>query len=182
MAETEEQRWASLLRAGLAGDEHRYKAFLDAITPALRRLVRARAGGLDEADCEDIVQDVLLAVHLKRHIWRNDEPVRPWLFAIARHKVIDAFRARGRRVTVDIDPFSESLPAPEQEDPTRGGDMERVLAELDARSAAIVRGIGLDGESVGEVGTRLGMTEGAVRVALHRGLKKLAALRARMLE
>jgi len=128
------------------------------------------------------LQDVLLAVHLKRHVWRTDEPVRPWLFAIARHKVIDAFRARGRRVSVDIESFSESLAAPEQEDPTRAGDMERVLSELDDRSAAIVRGIGLDGESVGEVGTRLGMSEGAVRVALHRGLKKLAALRARMLE
>ena len=141
-----------------------------------------RPGGLDPADCEDILQDVLLAVHLKRHVWRTDEPVRPWLFAIARHKVIDAFRARGRRVSVDIESFSESLAAPEQEDPTRAGDMERVLSELDDRSAAIVRGIGLDGESVGEVGTRLGMSEGAVRVALHRGLKKLAALRARMLE
>lgn len=182
MTKPEEEHWAALLRASLAGDQKSYQAFLAAVAPVLRRLVRARAGGLDLADCEDILQDVLLAVHLKRHTWRSEEPVRPWLFAIARYKIIDAFRARGRRVTVDIDGHAETLAAPADEDPTQAGDMERVLDELDGRSATIVRAIGLEGASVGDVSERLQMSEGAVRVALHRGLKKLASLRARMME
>lgn len=182
MAHPEEEVWAGMLRDALAGDEARYRCFLEAITPSLRRLVQVRAGGMGAADCEDIVQDTLLAIHLKRHTWRADEPVRPWLFAIARYKIVDAFRARGRRVAVDIADFAETLPAPAQDDPTEAGDIARVIGHLDPRSAQIVRAIGLEGAGIAETGARLGMSEGAVRVALHRGLKKLAALRRSMLE
>lgn len=181
MSSDDERKWAGMMRAALAGDERRYREFLSDVAPVLRRLVRAKAGGLD-AECEDILQETLLAIHLKRHTWREDEPLRPWLFSIARYKIVDAFRARGRRVALDIDDFAETLPAPADEDATRLGDMERVLATLDERSAAIVRAIGLEGASVPEVGERLSMSEGAVRVALHRGLKKLAEMRSRMLE
>jgi len=83
MAHPEEEVWADMLRDALAGNEARYRCFLEVITPSLRRLVQVRAGGMGGADCEDILQDTLLAIHLKRHTWRADEPVRPWLFAIA---------------------------------------------------------------------------------------------------
>ncbi|NWM39889.1 RNA polymerase subunit sigma, partial [Escherichia coli] len=59
--------------------------------------------------CEDIVQDILLAVHLKRHTWDTSAPFAPWLFAIARNKLIDTLRRRGRRVFVDIDDLAETL-------------------------------------------------------------------------
>lgn len=182
MAHPDEEVWAEMLRDALAGDEARYRSFLEAITPPLRRLVSVRAGGMGTAECEDILQDTLLAVHLKRHTWRTDEPVRPWLFAIARYKIVDAFRARGRRVTIDIADFAETLPAPPEDDPTDAGDIERVIGHLDPRSAQIVRAIGIEGVGIAETGERFGMSEGAVRVALHRGLKKLAALRRSMLE
>lgn len=182
MAHPEEEVWAGMLRDALAGDEARYCCFLEAITPVLRRLVQVRAGGMGSADCEDILQDTLLAIHLKRHTWRVGEPVRPWLFAIARYKIVDAFRARGRRVTVDIADFAETLSAPQEADPTEAGDIARMISHLDPRAAQIVRAIGLEGAGIAETGNRLGMSEGAVRVALHRGLKKLAALRRSMLE
>ncbi|TVR06090.1 MAG: sigma-70 family RNA polymerase sigma factor [Salinarimonadaceae bacterium] len=181
MSSADERKWADMMRAALSGDEKRYCEFLNEVAPVLRRLVRARASGLD-AECEDILQETLLAIHLKRHTWREDEPLRPWLFSIARYKIVDAYRSRGRRVALDIEDFAETLPAPAEEDATQRGDMERVLAALDDRSAAIVRAIGLEGASVSEVGAQLSMSEGAVRVALHRGLKKLAEMRARMLE
>ena len=72
--------------------------------PGARR--RARADVI-----EDIVQETLLAIHQKRHTWREDMAVRPWLYAIVRYKVVDAFRARGRRVQVPIEDFAEVLPA-----------------------------------------------------------------------
>ncbi|MFN3644057.1 MAG: sigma-70 family RNA polymerase sigma factor [Gemmobacter sp.] len=174
---------AALLRAANAGNAAAYAHFLRAVTPVLRGVVRARGlGGLGESGCEDVVQEVLLAIHLKRHTWREDEPVRPWLYAIARYKVVDAFRARGRRVDVPVEDFADSLPAPEGPDPTERRDVETMLAKLEPRAAAIVRGIGLDGASIAETGARFGMTEGAVRVALHRGLRQLAQLRRRYVE
>ena len=171
--------WGELLAAANAGDARAYAQFLQTVTPVLRGIVRARGGGLGEAGCEDVLQEVLLAVHLKRSTWDASAPVRPWLYAIARHKVIDAFRTRGRMVDVSIDDFAEGLAAEPGPDPTEATDMDRMIGMLDARSADIVRKIGVQGLSVAETGEALGMSQGAVRVALHRAFKALAALRER---
>src|SRR5260370_38334912 len=90
-----------------------------AVRRAAARRGRARAGQpVDQS--EDIVQDILLAVHLKRHTWDVSAPFAPWLFAIARNKLIDALRRRGRRIFVNIDDFAAILPgeqAPETASP-----------------------------------------------------------------
>lgn len=171
-----------LLRAANRGDARAYAAFLRAVTPIVRGIARSRAGGLGGDAVEDIVQETLFAIHQKRQTWSEDRPVRPWLYAIVRYKVVDAFRARGRRVTVPIEDFAEVLSAAEEPDPTERGDAERVIAALEPRAQRIVRAIGLDGQSVAETSAELGMTEGAVRVALHRALRRLASLRARLVE
>lgn len=174
--------WGQLLAAANAGDTKAYGKFLQTVTPVLRGIVRAKGGGLGEAGCEDVLQEVLLAVHLKRHTWQLDAPVRPWLYAITRYKVVDAFRARGRKIDVPIEDFTEILAAEAGPDPTEAADMAKMIGMLDKRSAEIVRMIGLEGVSVAETGKALTMSEGAVRVALHRALKTLAILRERHVE
>ena len=164
------------------GDQRAYAQILTAITPVVRGIVRARGGALGPEGCEDVVQDVLLTVHMKRHTWREDAPLRPWLYAVTRHKVVDAFRARGKRIDVPVDDFLEVLAAPAGPDPFEAQDMDRVIDQLDPRAAQIVRAIGIDGDTAADTGARLGMSEGAVRVALHRALKSLASLRERMIE
>jgi RNA polymerase sigma factor (sigma-70 family) len=176
------ESWEDLARAANRGDNAAYERFLRAITPVLRSVVRAKGGHLGPEHCEDILQDVLLAIHLKRHTWHEDAPIRPWLYAIARHKVVDAFRARGTRVNVPIDDFLEVLPATDAPDPLEARDMDRVLDQLDPRMADLLRGFGQRGESTTDLAQRLQMSEGAVRVALHRALKSLAKLRERMVE
>jgi RNA polymerase sigma-70 factor (ECF subfamily) len=171
--------WGSLLALANTGDSRAYAAFLRTITPVLRGVVRAKAGGLGEAVCEDVLQEVLLAVHLKRHTWQEGAPVRPWLYAIARYKVVDAFRARGGRVEVPIEDFDEVFAAEAGPDPTEAADMAKMIGLLDDRSGRIVRMIGIEGASTAEAGQALNMTEGAVRVALHRAFKTLASLRER---
>lgn len=170
------------MRAANRGDTVSYHRLLTAITPVLRKVVRARGAALGPEGCEDVLQDVLLAIHSKRHTWREDAPLRPWLYAIARHKVVDAFRARGRHVEASIDDFAEGLVAADGPDPTEGRDMEKVLGKLEPRAAEIVRGFGLKGETTAETAARLNMSEGAVRVALHRALKTIVRLRERMIE
>lgn len=179
---TKEDPLDGLLRAANAGDQRAYASFLAAVAPIVRGIARARGSGLGADICEDIVQEALLAVHQKRHTWREDAPVRPWLYAIVRFKVVDAFRARGRRIHVQIEDFSDVLAAEAPPDPTERSDAERVIGRLDPRSARIVRAIGLEGASIAEVSAALQMTETAVRVALHRGLKRLALLREGMIE
>jgi RNA polymerase sigma-70 factor (ECF subfamily) len=169
-----ETEWAALLRAANGGDGRAYARFLQELAPVLRGLVRARARAAPPDTQEDIVQEVLLAVHLKRHTWREDRPLRPWLWAIARHKVADAFRARGASVHLDIADVVEVLPA--EPGPAATWDAHRLLDRLEPRSADIVRSVSLAGEKPSTVGQRLHMSEGAVRVALHRALKRLSAL------
>lgn len=177
MTPTRSDPWDEWMRAANRGDRAAYAQLLRAIAPVLRGVVRARGASLGPEECEDVVQDVLLAIHLKRHTWDEGAPLRPWLYAIARHKVADAFRARGRRVTVPIEDFADVLPAADGPDPGTARDVNRALASLDPRAAEIVRAAGLHGESAAEIAGRLQMTEGAVRVALHRALKLLARRR-----
>ncbi len=169
--------WSNLLAAANAGDSKSYATFLRTITPVLRGVVRAKVDGLSEAVCEEVLQEVLLAVHLKRHTWQAGAPVRPWLYAITRYKVVDAFRTRGSKVEVPIEDFDELLEAEAGPDPTEVADMAKLIGKLDDRSVMI----GIEGASAAEAGRALNITEGAVRVALHRALQTLAALRERHL-
>jgi RNA polymerase sigma factor (sigma-70 family) len=108
-----DDEWTDLMRSANAGDSVAYHRLLKSVTPVLRAGARqglSRAGQPPD-QAEDIVQDILLAVHLKRQTWDANAPFAPWLFAIARNKLIDALRRRGRRVFVNIDDFAETIPS-----------------------------------------------------------------------
>ena len=169
----QDDEWARLLKAADAGDGRAYAAFLRGVAGPLRGVVLARGRSLGPEECEDIVQETLLAIHLKRATWRGDAPLRPWLWAIARHKVADAFRRRGARVHLDVADFAELLAAPACPDPFEASDARAIVGRLDRRSEALLTAVAIDGAGTAEAGRRLGMTEGAVRVAVHRALRRL---------
>lgn len=167
-----ETEWAALLRAANAGDGQAYARFLHAITPVLRGLLRSRGRALPADAHEDVLQEVLLAIHTKRQTWREDAPLLPWLYAIARYKLADAFRRRGAAIHLPIEDLQDQLQAPAH-DVSAARDSAVLIWRLDARSAAIVRAVSLEGESAAEVGQRLEMSEGAVRVTLHRAMQRM---------
>jgi RNA polymerase sigma factor (sigma-70 family) len=177
-----EARWSGLMRASLGGDGKAYARLLREVVPVVRGIVRARGSGLGAEACEDVAQEVLLALHAKRHTWRMEAPILPWIYAIVRYKVADAFRIRGCRVQVPVEDLADILAAPDGPDSTERDDALRMIGALEGRSAEVVRAMALDGAGVAETGARLTMSEGAVRVALHRALKRLAALRGKMIE
>jgi len=117
----------------------------------------------------------LLAIHLKRQTWDDTLPFGPWLRAIARNKLIDAMRRRGRRDHVPIEDFAETLAGDAAEPTPVPGQLDHHLQRLPERQRSVVTAISLDGASIREAAVRLKMSEGAVRVALHRGLAALAA-------
>ena len=168
--------WADLMRAANTGDAEAYERVLRQIAAALRPLLRrglARAGR-SGADVEDVIQEILLAVHLKRHTWDSARPIEPWVHAIARYKLVDALRRRDGNFDLPIDDFSEKLAAEEESPSASGREVERHLAQLPAGQRAVVHALAIKGVSIGEAAERLKMTVGAVRVALHRGLASLA--------
>ena len=163
------------MEQSLQGDARAYEELLVSLTTGLRGLVRGRARAVG-VDAEDIVQEVLLALHLKRGTWRIGTPVAPWVAAIARNKLIDVLRRRGQRTEVSLENVIDLLgtEAHEGNDDTR--DVEHMLTKLTDRQRDVVRAVSLEGYSAQEAAARLKMSEVAVRVTLHRSLKSLAAL------
>lgn len=178
MDSREEHELAQLLRAAIAGDERAYSVFLGRVAGLVRSFARSRIvrGGIDP---EDIVQETLLAIHLKRHTWRDDAPVAPWVYGIARYKLIDAFRRRGRRMEIDIGDIAESAAGPET-DTVSAREIGRALESLAPGQRSAVAAVCVDGRSIRETSKHLGMSETAVRVALHRGLAAIAKRIGRM--
>lgn len=171
-----EAEWTDLMRRAMAGDATAYARLLKALAAPLRAAARRgldRAGKGD-ADAEDIVQETLLAIHRKRHTWNEDAPLGPWVRAIARNKLIDALRRRGRRIEIPIEDFTDLLPDTAEQPSGIVGDVARNLGGLPDRQRDVVRAIAVEGVSISETAVRLAVSEGAVRVALHRGLAAIA--------
>jgi RNA polymerase sigma-70 factor, ECF subfamily len=172
-----EDEWTGLMRSAMAGDNAAYHRLLKTIAPVLRAAARrglVRAGQpVDQS--EDIVQDILLAVHLKRHTWDAKAPFAPWLFAIARNKLIDALRRRGRRVFVNIDDFAETIADRPAAETASAGEVAAHLNSLSARQRDVLQSIAVESASIKDTAAKFSMSEGAVRVALHRGLTSLTA-------
>jgi len=176
-AEREEQ-WAEWMRAAIAGDNNAYQQFLGAVTPHLRAMARRRCDqfGAPTSEAEDVLQEVLIAVHLKRETWDVARPIGPWISTIVRNKMIDVLRRKGRRVTIPIEDVIDTLEAEDAPSSLDSLDAEKLMGKLKNPQQDIVRSISVNGASIRETAERLNMTEGSVRVALHRALKTLAGI------
>lgn len=166
---------SALMRRARRGDDEAYRRLLGHVSLWLRAVVRRGlvAAGRGPADSEDVVQEALLAMHLKRHTWDETQPIEPWLRAIARYKLVDHLRRRGFHDHLDIDDYAEQVGVTVDTDASV--DSQTLLAGLPERQRRVVEEISLEGRRAAEVATRLGMSESAVRVTLHRALKALAA-------
>jgi RNA polymerase sigma-70 factor (ECF subfamily) len=160
-----------------AGDEDAYRESLGRIAGRLRSFLRRRMQSLPE-DVEDLVQETLLAIHLQRGTHDPGVPVGAWVLAIARHKLIDLWRRRGRRESLQ-DPLDElaegDQPAVPEELPVQR-DLETLLAGLPEAQHRAIALIKLEGLSVAEASQRTGVSVSALKVQVHRGLKRLAEM------
>ncbi len=161
--------------AGLAGEAEPYRRLLTELGALLRGYYGRRCPpGLD---AEDLVQETLIAVHTRRATYDASQPFTAWAYAIARYKLIDALR----RARLHLRAPAEEADALFASNETAGGaeaamaarDLERVMADLPQRTRALIRETKIEGLSTREAATKHGMTESAVKVAIHRGLKAL---------
>jgi RNA polymerase sigma-70 factor (ECF subfamily) len=160
-----------------AGDEAAYRQSLVLLTGRLRAYLRRRLTAYPD-EVEDLVQETLLALHLQRGTYDPTLPVSAWAVAIARHKLVDLWRRRGRRddLQLALDDVDEALLASEPEEAGTRRDLQTLLLTLpQAQQQAIVL-TKLEGLSVAEAAARTGASESAIKVQVHRGLKRLAAL------
>ncbi len=160
-----------------SGDSSAYRQCLDLLASRLRAYLRRRLSAFPD-DVEDLVQETLLAMHLQRGTYDPSQAVSAWALAIARHKLVDLWRRRGRREALHdaIDDVDEFLLASDTEDGNARRDLAVLLDALpDAQRQAIVL-TKIDGLSVAEAAAHTRSSESAIKVQVHRGLKRLAEL------
>jgi RNA polymerase sigma-70 factor, ECF subfamily len=158
-----------------AGDDQRYALALKLIAVRLRSYYRRRLMSLPD-EVEDLVQETLLALHLQRGSFDANVPVTAWVHAIARHKLVDLFRRRGRREALHepLDDLDDAQhPVQEAEEPA-GRDLAVLMDDLPAAQQRAIRLTKLEGLSLAEASQRTGVSVTALKVQVHRGLKKLA--------
>lgn len=160
-----------------AGDEGAYRQSLDLMARRLRVYFRRRMPTLQD-DVEDLVQETLLAVHLQRGTYDATFAVSAWFTAIARHKLVDLWRRRGRQdeLTDEYEDVDEAQLAAHPQETHAIRDLERLLRELPALQRQAIELTKLEGLSVAEASVRTGMSESSIKVQVHRGLKRLAEL------
>lgn len=172
-----ENRLRDLLMLGLSGDGLAYHQFLKELSVYLRGFFRRRMGGLPD-EIEDLVQEVLLAIHNQRHTYDPAQPVTAWAYAIARYKMIDLLRRRGshENLNVVLDDEFELPGSSDNEASEARRDVLKLLEQLPQRLRLPIQHMKLEGLSVVETARLTGMSESAVKVGVHRGLKTLAAI------
>ena len=177
--QADDARWSSLMAAAQSGGEAEYRQLLNELAAVIRRFLLSRFG--EQHFIDDCVQEALIAIHRARHTYDPKKPFRPWLFAIVRNKAIDMFRQRRTR-TRAVERFQWEQGVLAQ----AGGESAfreeiaagRLLDSLPAsqrEALVLTRIIGFSGAEAAE---RLGISEGAVKLRVHRAVSTLR----RMLE
>jgi RNA polymerase sigma-70 factor (ECF subfamily) len=171
-----EERLKTLFLAGLDGDAAAYRSFLDDLSGHLRAFLRKRLFHLQD-DVEDIVQETLLAIHNGRHTYRADQPLTAWVHAVARYKLMDFFRARARHEALNepIDDYLEIFESSDALATDAKRDIGKLLETLPDKQRLPIMHVKLQGLSVTESAELTGLSESAVKIGVHRGLKALAA-------
>ena len=172
-----EERLRQLLIRGLAGDAAAYHAFLQALSAHLRAFLRKRLARLPD-EVEDLVQESLLGIHNQRHTYDAGQPLTAWVHAIAKYKLVDLLRRRARRdlLTEPLDDEFDFASSANTEAAEARRDLGKLLEQLPDRQRLPIVHMKLEGLSVAEAARVTGMSESAVKVGVHRGLKALAAM------
>lgn len=174
---TNEVELRALVTASLDGDAAAYRALLGRLSRHLRAYYKNKLAriGRSATEAEDLVQDALMAIHTRRHTYDLGQPFTPWVHAIARYKLIDHLRHTKASMTdVPIEDAGEVMAQDDHAGAESALDLSRLLAGLPEKMRRAIRCVKLEGLSVTEAAARCGMSESAVKVSIHRGLKALA--------
>jgi RNA polymerase sigma factor (sigma-70 family) len=170
---TRSEKWGRLMVAAQGGKRHAYEQLLRELDHWLRSYYARR---LPSSAAEDARQDALLAVHTKRHAYTPSKPFGPWVAAIARYKWIDHIRDASRFASLTL---SDKIPIEDAgEAAISAVTVDDLLSRLKPAQARVIRLVKLNGASIEDASSATGQSASLVKVNIHRGLKKLAALAA----
>lgn len=167
----------ALMIAGLDGDGEAYHALLERLTAHLRAYYRNRFAQLGHGptEAEDLLQEVLLAIHTHRDTYDRRQPFTPWLHAIARYKFLDYLRrTKSSFRHLPLESAEEIVAGSDLAATESGLDLERLMMKISVKARQVIQYVKVEGMTVSEAAKRCRMSESAVKVTIHRGLKALA--------
>jgi RNA polymerase sigma-70 factor, ECF subfamily len=165
------------MRLAMGGDDAAYRTLLVEVSAQLRSFYRRRMASM-APEVEDLVQEALLAIHNQRHTYDVQRPFTAWCFAIAKYKLIDLLRRRARQLgrTVRLDDDDEWAGPDDLNAGDAQRDLLRLLDQLPDRQRLPIVLVKIEGRSVAEAAHSTGMSEAAIKIGVHRGMKALATL------
>jgi RNA polymerase sigma-70 factor (ECF subfamily) len=161
-----------------AADPGAVEALVVRLSPVLLRFLSSP--NLSPHDTEDVLQDFWLRLHRSRHTYRPGEPVLPWIFAIARHASVDAYRRHRRLLAreVTFPSIPEDLYQIRQPDVAER-EFFRALDQLPKSQREVVLMLKVSGMSLEEVARAASVSVGAIKQRAHRAYGKLRAILAK---
>jgi RNA polymerase sigma-70 factor (ECF subfamily) len=177
LAHLHEQELRALMTASLDGDGLAYRRLLEQLTSHLRAYYRRRFSRIRHgpAEAEDLLQEVLIAIHTHRNTYDRSQPFTPWVHAIARYKFLDYLRrTKAGLKNVPLEGAEELTSGTDTAAVESGLDLQRLLSGISSRAREVIQYVKVEGMTVREAAARTGMLESAVQVAVHRGLRAIA--------
>jgi RNA polymerase sigma-70 factor (ECF subfamily) len=178
LSDNQEYELKALMLASLGGDAASHRALLQKLSRYLRGYFKHKLAGFGRgsSEAEDLTQEALIAIHQRRHTFDRAQPFTPWVFAIARYKLIDHLRhVRSTKLDLPMEAASEIETRDDQVAAESTLDVSRLLMSLPTKTQKLIEGVKLRGYSVAEAAHAVGITEASAKVIIHRGLKSLAS-------
>lgn len=163
--------------AAQGGDGAAFSQLLQSLQRPLERFIAGRLTrlGRNGSEAEDILQEVLIAIHKHRHTYDPAQRFTPWAYAIARYKLMDHMRrSRAAMAALPLETAGEIAAEDFLGALESRIDTERMLAVLSDQSRRAIKEVKLDGLSIAESAQGHGISESAIKVRIHRGLKTMA--------
>ncbi len=166
-----DDRWDKLMIAAQSGNGGAYNRLLTEVAAWLQRYYARR---LPASHVDDVVQEALVAIHLKRHTYEPERPFRAWMTGIARYKWIDRLRSTSRDRFDPMDGIE--VPVEDHASAVSGRmDVEKLLTQLKPAQAEVIRLVKVEGYSTQEASDATGQSIALVKVNIHRGIARLAS-------
>ena len=165
------------MTSSLDGDAGAYRLLLERLTAHLRSYYRHQFAriGHGPTEAEDLVQEVLISIHTHRQTYNQSQLLTPWVHAIARFKFLDYLRrTKSSFRDISIDNAEELMAHSDMAAVESGLDLKRVMSRISSRARQAIQCVKLEGLNVREAAARCRMSESAVKIAVHRGLKAIA--------
>ncbi len=163
------------MRRAQEGDSAAYEVLLRAVRDIVCAYARKRLPDVTAAD--DVAQNTLMTIHAARHTYDPTRPFFPWMYAIARHRLLDYARKhqriRMREISDDEALVAATVDTSADTPHPLAEAVRELLAQLPERQRKVIELLKVQGWTVAEVARTTGVSEANIKVIAHRGYAEI---------